>query len=75
VKLACSRWKLAYQSDIHHRYQDMTNTLEERYANEITKLLTEIQEVKIVLLETQKSVDLKEKEVLKAHEMVSGYYV
>lgn len=71
IKLACSRWKVSYQAEIHNRYREMTNTLEERYASEITKLLTEIQDVKTVLMETQKVVELREKEVLKTHEMVS----
>ncbi len=31
IKLACSRWKVSYQKDVHERYQTMTNVLEERY--------------------------------------------
>jgi hypothetical protein len=31
IKLACSRWKVSYQKDVHERYQQMTNVLEERY--------------------------------------------
>ena len=31
IKLACSRWKVSYQKDVHERYQAMTNVLEERY--------------------------------------------
>lgn len=72
IKLAASRWKLSYQAEIHSRYREMTGTLEERYASEITKLLVEIQEVKSVLLETQKTIELKEKEVIKAHELYAN---
>jgi hypothetical protein len=69
IKLACSRWKIAYQAEIHNRYRDMSHTLEERYSTEISKLLTEIQDVKTVLMDTQRVVELREKEVLKTHEM------
>jgi hypothetical protein len=31
IKLACSRWKVAYQKDVHERYQQMASVLEERY--------------------------------------------
>ncbi len=31
IKLACSRWKVAYQKDVHGRYQQMASALEERY--------------------------------------------
>jgi hypothetical protein len=31
IKLACSRWKVAYQRDVHERYQQMASVLEERY--------------------------------------------
>jgi hypothetical protein len=70
IKLACSRWKLSYQSEIHTRYREVTSLLEERYQSEITKLLEEIQDCKSILYETQKVVDMKEKELLKTHEMV-----
>lgn len=53
----------------------MTNTLEERYSSEITKLLAEIQDIKSVLMETQKTVELREKEVLKTHEMVRTHFL
>jgi hypothetical protein len=32
IKLACTRWKIAYQGDVHYRYRDMTAVLEDRYA-------------------------------------------
>jgi hypothetical protein len=31
IKLACSRWKVAYQKDVHERYQQMASALEDRY--------------------------------------------
>jgi hypothetical protein len=31
IKLACSRWKVAYQKDVHDRYQQMACALEDRY--------------------------------------------
>lgn len=31
IKLACSRWKVAYQKNLHERYQEMTGVMEERY--------------------------------------------
>jgi DNA gyrase/topoisomerase IV subunit A len=74
IKLACSRWKLSYQSEIHTRYREVTSLLEERYQSEITKLLEEIQDCKSILYETQKVVDMKEKELLKTHEMVKNYF-
>lgn len=31
IKLSCSRWKIAYQKDVHVRYQEMAGVLEEKY--------------------------------------------
>jgi malate synthase len=31
LKLACARWKLDYQKDVHSRYQNMSAALEGRY--------------------------------------------
>ena len=49
LKLACSRWKMYYQKDVHEKYQSMTNVLEERYMIEVSKLLGEISDVKASL--------------------------
>ncbi len=32
MKLGCSRWKVAYQKEVHDRYQEMASALEERYS-------------------------------------------
>jgi hypothetical protein len=39
--------------------------------SEISTLLTEVNDLKMELMETQKNVDRKEKEILKIHETVS----
>jgi purine nucleoside phosphorylase len=41
------------------------------FFSEISTLLTEVNDLKMELMETQKNVDRKEKEILKIHETVS----
>jgi hypothetical protein len=43
------------------------------FFSEISTLLTEVNDLKMELMETQKNVDRKEKEILKIHETVSFY--
>ena len=31
LKLSCSRWKMAYQREMHGKYQDLSAAMEERY--------------------------------------------
>eukprot|EP00599_Poterioochromonas_sp_BG-1_P014104 CAMPEP_0173162616 /NCGR_PEP_ID=MMETSP1105-20130129/19414_1 /TAXON_ID=2985 /ORGANISM="Ochromonas sp., Strain BG-1" /LENGTH=211 /DNA_ID=CAMNT_0014082481 /DNA_START=214 /DNA_END=849 /DNA_ORIENTATION=+ len=50
----------------------MTNALDDRYANEISTLLTEVNDLKMELSETQRNVERKEKEILKIHETYSS---
>ena len=71
IKLGCSRWKIAYQKEIHERYQDMTNVLEERYMTEVALRLQEINDVKATLHEVQIALFKKEQEVMKIHKMYS----
>lgn len=73
IKLACSRWKVAYQKDVHDRYLEMTTSLEERYLGEVNKLLSEITELNQHLAEANKSIELKEKEIIKTRELVSFF--
>jgi len=71
IKLGCSRWKIAYQKEIHDRYQEMTNVLEERYMSEVAQRLQEINNIKMTLNEVQLSLYKKEQEILKVHKMYS----
>jgi len=67
MKLACSRWKVAYQQEVHQRYRDLTTTLDDRYTSEITALLTEIQELKAQLEDSTRLVTQKEQEIHTLH--------
>lgn len=31
LKLSCSRWKTAFQREMHAKYQDLSSAMEERY--------------------------------------------
>lgn len=56
---------------MHDRYLEMTTSLEERYLGEVNKLLSEITELNQHLAEANKSIELKEKEIIKTRELVS----
>jgi hypothetical protein len=75
MKLAASRWKVAYQQEVHQRYRDLTSTLDDRYTSEITALLTEIQDLKNQLEDTQKQIAQKEQEIHHLHLTVRSYHL
>ena len=39
LKLACSRWKMAYQREMHKKYQDLSAAMEERYMRYLAAFL------------------------------------
>lgn len=69
IKLACSRWKMSYQRDVHERYQEMCSLLEDRYMSEVSGLLEEITDLRNSLTEAESKIQQKEKELLKAREL------
>lgn len=73
IKLACSRWKTSYQKEVHERYQDMTNVLEERYMTEVAERLQEINDVKSSLAEVQNALHKKEQDIIKIHKMYAPH--
>eukprot|EP01037_Dinobryon_pediforme_P018491 gene18491-18768_t len=72
LKLACSRWKMAYQREMHKKYQDLSAAMEERYMSEVSTLLQEISECKAVLADANRSIDIHEKEMVKMQDAGSA---
>jgi len=72
LKLSCSRWKTAFQREMHAKYQDLSAAMEERYMSEVAGLLQEIGDSKAALAEANGVIDAKEKEMAKMQEMAAA---
>lgn len=63
--MACSRWKLQYQSELHDKYQNVTADIESKYMSEIEILLGKLEESKAELSKTNERLHEKERDLLR----------
>jgi hypothetical protein len=66
LQIACSRWKLQYQKELHERYTEAVGALEQRYMMEIEKLLHDLAESRLDIKTVSASVSEKEKSAMRA---------
>jgi hypothetical protein len=63
--MACSRWKLQYQSELHDKYQNVTADIESKYMSEIEILLGKLEESKVELSKANERLHEKERDLLR----------
>lgn len=64
LKIACGKWRVDYQKDMHARYQASLAALEVRYTEELSKLLHELSEARDEMAKVEALVQEKERYLL-----------
>lgn len=64
LKIACGKWRVDYQKDMHARYQASLASLEVRYTEELSKLLQELSDARDEMSKMEELVQQKERYLL-----------
>lgn len=72
LQMACSRWKIQYQKELHDRYQDAAAALEDKYLSEIERLTSELSEARLELTRGHSVAAGEQKEFLSEVAAASG---